>query len=294
MTAGLCSNASVSIAHAWARATSSSGRRSPARRSRASPGRTPRETDAAIARAVAAFEAWRDVPGPAPGRARPPARRGAAPREGGARRARHARGREDRAGGARRGPGDDRHLRLRGRSLAAALRPLDRLGAPGPPADRDVAPARAGRRHQRLQLPGRRLELERRARARLRRPGDLEAVRADAADGDRLACRCFERAAERFGDVPEGLVRARDRRRRPRASSSPTTRASRSSRRPGRRRWARRSRRASRPGSGARCSSSAATTPRSSRRAPISTSSSAASCSRPSARPASAARACAG
>ena len=36
-------------------------------------------------------------------------------------------------------------------------------------------------RHLGLQLPGRGLGLERRAGARLRRPGDLEAVRKDAA-----------------------------------------------------------------------------------------------------------------
>ena len=71
-------------------------------------------------RAAIAFLEWRDLPGPHAGRARPAARRGAAPREGVARRARHARGRQDRPGGARRGAGDDRHLRLRGRSLASA------------------------------------------------------------------------------------------------------------------------------------------------------------------------------
>ena len=86
-------------------------------------------TDAAVARASAAFERVARRAGPAPRRARAAARRGAAQREGGARRARHPRDRQDRPGGPRRGPGDDRHLRLRGRALAPALRPHDRLRA---------------------------------------------------------------------------------------------------------------------------------------------------------------------
>ena len=65
-----------------------------------------------------------------PRRARAAARRRAAPREGGARRLVTLEVGKIR-GGPRRGPGDGRHLRLRGRSLAAALRPLDRLGATG-------------------------------------------------------------------------------------------------------------------------------------------------------------------
>ena len=71
-------------------------------------------TEAAVARAVAAFQAWRDVR-PAARRARAAARRGTARAQGRPRRARHYRGREDRAGGPRRGAGDDRHLRLRRR-----------------------------------------------------------------------------------------------------------------------------------------------------------------------------------
>ena len=43
----------------------------------------------------------------------------------------------------RRGPGDDRHLRLRRRAVAPARRPHDALGAARAPADGDVAPARA-------------------------------------------------------------------------------------------------------------------------------------------------------
>ncbi len=175
-------------------------------------------TDAAIARSRRRVRRVARRAGAASRRARPAARRGAAPREGRARRARHARGREDRAGGSRRGAGDDRHLRLRRRPLAAALRPLDRLGAPGAPAHRDVAPARPRGRHERVQLPRRGVELERRARARLRRSGDLEAVREDAAHGDRDdgAARAGRRAVRRRPGRP---LRARDRRCRPRGAA---------------------------------------------------------------------------
>ena len=95
----------------------------------------------------------------------------------------------------------------------------------------------------------------------------------------------LRRAAERFGDVPDGLFELVHRRRRPRGAA-----------RRGRADPARLGDRVDRDGQGARaarsprgsdarCSSSAGTTPRSSRRAPISTSSSAASCSPPSAPP---------
>ena len=171
-------------------------------------------TDAAIGRAARRVLGVARAAGAAPGRARAAPRRGAPSREGGARRARHARGREDRAGGARRGAGDDRHLRLRGRPLAPALRPLDRLRASRAPAHGDLASARARRRDQRVQLPGRRLELECGARPRLRRPGDLEAVGADAADRTRVhvAARPGGRAVRRRA---RRARRARDRRRRP-------------------------------------------------------------------------------
>ena len=53
---------------------------------------------------------------------------------------------------------------------------------PGPPADGDVAPDGAVRRHHGVQLPRRRVVVERRAGARRRRPGDVEAVGQDAAD----------------------------------------------------------------------------------------------------------------
>ena len=156
--------------------------------------------------------------GAAARRARPAARRGAPRREGGSRRARHARGREDRAGRARRGAGDDRHLRLRRRALAAALRQVDRVRASRPSPHRDVAPARTGRRDQRVQFPRRGLELERCARARLRRSRDLEALGADAAHGHRndLAPPSRRRPIRRR---PRRPLRTRARRRRPRRAA---------------------------------------------------------------------------
>ena len=69
---------------------------------------------------------------------RPPARA-----QGAARRAGHARGRQDPQRGPGRGAGDDRHVRLRGRPVAPALRADHRLGARAPPHARAVAPARA-------------------------------------------------------------------------------------------------------------------------------------------------------
>ncbi len=99
-------------------------------------------------------------------------------------RPRHAhqpRGRQDHLGSARRSPGDDRHLRLRGRSLPAAVRPHHAVRAPRSPAHGDLAPARRRGSHQRLQLPGRRLVLEHRHRLGVRGSGGVEAVRADTA-----------------------------------------------------------------------------------------------------------------
>ena len=95
------------------------------------------------------------------------------------------RGRQDHLRGARRGPGDDRHLRLRRRSLPPALRPDDDLRATRPPADGDLAPARRRRRDQRVQLPRSRVVVEHRDRPGLRRPGHLEAVGARTADRPR-------------------------------------------------------------------------------------------------------------
>ena len=116
-------------------------------------------------------------------RARAPAWRGIARLEGGPRRAGDARGRQDRLRGPGRSAGDDRHLRFRRRPLAAIVRPRHRLRAPGPSHDRDLASAGPVRDHFRLQFSGRGLVLERGARARLRRSGDLEAVGEDAALG---------------------------------------------------------------------------------------------------------------
>ena len=93
----------------------------------------------------------------------------------------HARSRQDRPGEPRRSPGDDRHLRLRGRPVAPALRPDHRQRAAGPPDDGAMASARAGAGDQRVQFPGRGMGVERRAGAGVRRSGDLEAEREDAA-----------------------------------------------------------------------------------------------------------------
>ena len=104
------------------------------------------EVDAAVTRAQDAFLAWRRVPAPA---------RGAVVKRFGELLAEHQddladlvthRGRQDPLRGARRGPGDDRHLRLRGRPVAPALRPDHAVRAPRPPADGDLAPARRRRR----------------------------------------------------------------------------------------------------------------------------------------------------
>ena len=110
--------------------------------------------------------------GARPGRGAPgqAARRAAGRAQGRPRHPDQPRGRQDHLRGARRGAGDDRHLRLRGRPVPPALRPHDALRAPGPPADGDLAPARRRRRHQRLQLPRRGLVVEHRRRPGLRRP----------------------------------------------------------------------------------------------------------------------------
>ena len=104
-------------------------------------------------------------PGAAPRRTRPPARRGTARRQGRARPAGDDRGRQGRVGGARRSAGDDRHLRLRRRPVAPALRPDDPVRAPRPQADRGMAAGRRRRRHFGVQLPGRGVVVERGAGA---------------------------------------------------------------------------------------------------------------------------------
>ena len=228
--------------------------------------------------------------GPGARRAGQAARRAADRAQGRPRRPGQPRGRQDHLRGARRGAGDDRHLRLRRRPLPPALRAHDALRAPGSPADGDLAPARRGRRHQRLQLPRRGVVLEHGHRPGLRRPRRLEAVGAGAADGAGLHAHACPGASPTCGapadlsqvliggaDVGEALVDHPA----SRAASAPPAR-------PG---WVARSDRGSRRGSAAPCSSSggnnaAVVTPV----APTSTSPSAASCSPPPARPASAAR----
>ena len=96
---------------------------------------TPADAERKIDAAHNAFLKWRTVPAP---------RRGELVRlfgeelraaQGRARPAGDARDRQDPREGARRSAGNDRHLRLRGRPVAPALRPDDRLRAPGPPDD---------------------------------------------------------------------------------------------------------------------------------------------------------------
>ena len=134
---------------------------------------------------------------------------------------------QDPPGGPGRGAGDDRHLRLRRRPVAPALRPHHRLRAAGPPDDGEVASARARRRHHRLQLPGRGLGVERGARRGLRRPGGLEAV-ATKTPLTALACQALF-AAARVERVRRRARRPAAGRRRRRATSArrwSTTRAS--------------------------------------------------------------------
>ncbi len=187
---------------------------------------TPEAASAAIGRAHAAFLAWRPVPAP---------RRGEFVRligeelraaKTGSRPPRHPRSGQDRLRGPRRGAGDDRHLRLRRRPLAPALRAHHRHRARRAPDDGDLASARCLRRHLRLQLPGRGVVLERRPRLRLRRQRRLEAVGEDAADGARGRGRrepCGEALRRRAGRPSRGADRRprRSARRWSRTSGSP-------------------------------------------------------------------------
>ena len=159
--------------------------------------------------------------------------------QGGSGHAGHRRGRQDHLRGARRGAGDDRHHRPRRRSVAPAVRQDHALGAAGPPADGDLAPAGRGRDHLRLQLPGRGLRLEHRPRPGGRRHGGLEAGRGDAAvgPGHRRPARPGRGGRRGAGRSPP--PRARRPRRRPGAWWR--TRASRWCRRPDRCGWAGRS-----------------------------------------------------
>ncbi len=161
---------------------------------------SPQDVQDAVARAQEAFRRWRQIPAPA---------RGALVKRFGELLTRHQ---ADLArlvtlevgkitfGGAGRGPGDDRHLRLRRRAVPAALRPDHAVRAARAPADGDLAPARRRRRDLRVQLPGRGLVVEHRDRAGLRGSGDLEAVGADPAD--RAGLRRAARAGLRRGRCP--------------------------------------------------------------------------------------------
>ena len=256
---------------------------------------TPDEAKAAIARARKAFLAWRTVPAP---------RRGELVRLLGeelraakddARPARHARDRQDPVRRPRRSAGDDRHLRLRGRPVAPALRPDHRHRAAGPPHDGDVASAR-----RRAASSRRSTSRSRCGRGTPRWPSSA-AIRWSGSRRRRRRSRrspsqaLFERrAAERFGDAPEGLSEVliggrdgrRDARRRPARAARSRDRLDRHGPRgrPAARRALRprdpRARRQQRR--------------RSSRPSPTSTSRCARSPSPPSARRASAARRCAG
>ena len=108
--------------------------------------------------------------------------------QGGARPAGHARGRQDPAP---RGCGEVQEMIDMADFAVGLSRQLYGLTMhserPAAPDVRAVAPARPGRRHHRLQLPGRGVGLERDGRGRLRRLDDLEAVAPGAADRDRGA-----------------------------------------------------------------------------------------------------------
>ena len=169
------------------------------------------------------------------------------------------RGRQDHLRGARRGAGDDRHLRLRSRPLPSALRAHDDLRAAGSPTDGDLAPARRGRCHQRVQLPRSRVVLEHGRRTGLWRPGHLEALGAGPPDSARQSRHPGPghrrlRRARRPQPGAHRWSRHRDRR-------SWTTPGSPCSARPARPAWVGQSDRASRIASAAPCSSSAGTTP---------------------------------
>ena len=197
--------------------------------------------------------------GAAPRRARAPPRRGIARLEGSPRRAGDPGGGQDRFRGSRRSAGNDRHLRFRRRPFAAVLRPRHRLGAPRPPHDRDLASAGPVRGHFRVQLPGRGLVLERRARAGLRRSRHLETVGKDAALGARDDENPRPRASSASAPTrPKASPKSSSAdRRSARPWSSPGT--CRSSRPPVRPAWARSSARRSRRASADRSWSSAAT-----------------------------------
>ena len=249
--------------------------------------RRPRPVRAGRARRAAGVSRVARMAGAAARRGGAPARRPPSRSSGGARPPGDARGRQDRERRPRRGAGDDRHGRPRGRHVAPALRQDHALGAPGAPDVRAVASARSGRRHHRLQLSGRGVGVERDGGGGLRRLVDLEALAPGAAHGDRGDADRRRGAARerRARDLQPG-----DRRRRrggPRAGRRPPrapdlgdrlgAHGPSGRRRGGASAWV------------ARCSSSAATTASSCSTTPISVSRCARWCSRPPAPPASAA-----
>ena len=120
--------------------------------------------------------------GAAPWRAAAPVRRNPARPQARAGPAGEPGGRQDPGRGRRRSAGNDRHLRLRRGPVAPAVRPDHRLRASRPSHDGDLASAGRGGRDQRLQLPGGRVVLERRAGAGLRQCRGVEAVGKDALD----------------------------------------------------------------------------------------------------------------
>ena len=128
------------------------------------------------------------------------------------------RSRQDPLRGPGRGPGDDRHLRLRRRPVPPARRPHHALRTARTPAHGDVAPARRRRRHLGVQLSGRGVVLERGSGPRLRRRGGVETVREDSTGRHRDKCACCARRPRcRRARQPQ---RARAHRRRRRAAAA--------------------------------------------------------------------------
>ena len=261
-------------ASAFARAACRPARPSPASSIGRGPRRRPRPRRPRRHRPGRTRPSWlAQRPGAAARRARPPARRGAARRQGRARPAGHPGGRQDRLRGPRRGAGDDRHLRLRGRPVAPALRPDHRLRAARPPDDGDTGtrwascgvisafnfPVAVWCWNAALALVC--------GDTVVWKPSEKTPLTALAVQA------LFERAAARFGDAPAGPLQRADRRPRGRRGAGRRSRACRWSPPPARPPWAAPSARAlARALRPRRSWSSAATTPPSSARRPTSTS----------------------
>ena len=131
-----------------------------------------------VVRGRPAFPTWRMVPPPRRGEVIRQIGEALRAEKGRPGAAGHSRNGQDPQRGGGRSPGDDRHVRFRRGAVAAALRPDDRQRAAPAPDDRAVAAAGADRHHHGVQLPGRRLGLERDDRRGLRRHDDLEALAA--------------------------------------------------------------------------------------------------------------------